>query len=95
MAMATGTKPGVRGVGGKAALVPSRAELSDGEDHWVRAVQHPHPVCGAQLYKVGGNGFRYYLSTPKNALLRSCAFGSRKWRNKLYITLYMQFIWWV
>lgn len=39
MAMATGTKPGVRGVGGKAALVPSRAELSDGEDHWVRAVQ--------------------------------------------------------
>ena len=48
MGMGTRTKPGVRGVGGKMALIPRRAEIPDGEDHWVRAVQCLHPVCGVQ-----------------------------------------------
>lgn len=38
----------VRGVGGKTALTAGRAEISDGEDHWVRPAQCPHPVWGAR-----------------------------------------------
>lgn len=94
MGMGTGTKPGIRDLGGKATLILSGAEIFDGEDHWLRAIQCPRPMCGAQALERRRKWFRYYLSIPKN-VLRSCAFGSRRWRSKLYITLYMELICWV